>query len=182
MKILIADDDAIFRSSLARVLSADKHDVVAAHTGQEAWEYFVKDPVKLIISDWIMPELSGLELCRKIRRDRSKDYCYFILLTANTGRAEYEEAMDAGVDDFLVKPIDAHELFIRLRVAQRILNSTARIKRLETLLPICSYCKRIRGDNGDWTQLEAYMPKHAEAAFSHGICPQCMEEVDLEGE
>ena len=178
MRILIADDDAFVVSNLKQFLTNQHHQVTAASDGAEAWERFQADPVKLVISDWIMPNMNGLELCGKIRKSGVPDYCYFVLLTGNTGRDQYEEAMNAGVDDFLAKPIETSELFIRLRVAQRILNSTARIKRLESLLPICTYCKRIRESDGDWTKLEAYMGKHAEASFSHAVCPDCLEKID----
>ena len=66
-------------------------------------------------------------------------------------------------------------------MADRILTSTARIRRLESLLPICSYCKRIRDKNDDWTQLEIYLNRHAQADFSHGICPTCLSRLDEDG-
>lgn len=182
MKILVVEDEPVFRKTLQHLLSEQGHEVSSAPNGLVAWEMFQADPVRVVISDWMMPEMNGLELCRKVRGcEQATDYCYFMLLTANSGRKEYEEAMSGGVDDFLAKPVDAHELFIRLRVADRILTSTARIKRLESLLPICSYCKRIRDKNDSWTQLEVYLNRHVQADFSHGICPQCMSGLDQDG-
>lgn len=180
MRILIADDDPVVCSKLKQILVKKDHEVMAAADGAEAWDQYQSDPVKLVISDWIMPNLSGLELCEKIRTSDVPDYCYFILLTGNTSRRDYEEAMDGSVDDFLPKPIEATELLIRLRVAQRILESTARIKRLESLLPICSYCRRIRENDGAWLKLEAYMGKHADANFSHVVCPECLGSLDFD--
>ena len=180
MKIIVAEDDAMFARSLASALKEFKHTVTVCDNGEQAWETYQTDPVRLMISDWMMPKMDGLELCRKVRGERGPDYCYFILLTANTGRGEYAKAMDAGVDDFLDKPLDHQRLHLRLRVADRILTSTSRIRRLESLLPICSYCKRIREGDREWLQLEAYMSKHADAQFSHGICPECMRKVSEE--
>ncbi len=180
MKIIVAEDDPMFARSLASALKEFKHTVTTCADGVEAWDAYQADPVRLIISDWVMPNMYGLELCRHVRGMRAPEYCYFILLTANTGRDEYAEAMDSGVDDFLDKPLDHQRLHLRLRVADRILTSTSRIRRLESLLPICSYCKRIREGEANWLQLEAYMSKHADAQFSHGICPDCMRTVSEE--
>ncbi len=182
MNILLAEDDVVFRKTLEHLLTDQGHDVVSAPNGNLAWDMYQVDPRRIVISDWMMPEMSGLELCKKVRGFKDPaEYCYFLLLTANSGRNEYEEAMDHGVDDFLAKPIDASELFMRLRVADRILTSTARIRRLESLLPICSYCKRIRDKGNDWTQLEVYLNRHAKADFSHGICPDCLSHLDRDG-
>ena len=118
--------------------------------------------------------MEGLDLCRKVRA-RSGEYVYFIMLTARSGRAEYLEAMDAGVDDFLTKPLDAVDLQCRLRVAERILGLRKEVQQLEGLLPICSYCKRIRDDANRWSSLEGFIEKRSNAEFSHGICPDCYQ-------
>ena len=108
-------------------------------------------------------------------RNRPKtDYTYFILLTAiNTGRESLRRAMDAGVDDFLSKPLDREVISMRLRVADRILEYTRQIRILKELLPICMYCKRIRDDGDYWQQVESYLHAHTGSNFSHGICPDC---------
>ena len=178
MKTILVEDDTVFAKILAAVLRDFRHSVRTANNGNEAWEMYQVEPVPIVLSDWVMPEMDGLELCRNIRRYNANQYCYFVLITANSGRERYLEAMDAGVDDFLRKPIDRQDLFNRLRVADRILTSTARIKKLESLLPICTYCKRIREGVAQWVPLEDYMHKHAEAEFSHGICPTCMKNQD----
>jgi DNA-binding response OmpR family regulator len=81
--------------------------------------------------------------------------------------------MDAGIDDFITKPVDADELKDRLRVAERILGLRERMYALEGLLPICSYCKRIRNDQEQWSSLEGFIERRSHAEFSHGICPDC---------
>jgi DNA-binding response OmpR family regulator len=123
----------------------------------------------------MMPEMDGLELCRKIRAQKRASYTYIILLTALSGKANYLEGMEAGADDFVVKPFDADELKARLRVGQRILGLQLEVRQLRGLLPICSYCKKIRDGQNVWTQLEDYVSQHSEVMFSHSLCPECYE-------
>lgn len=175
MKILIAEDEPVARQFLASTLQKLGHEVVVASNGRDAWEAFQREAFAVVISDWMMPELDGVELCRRIRvADRTK-YSYIILVTALSGRSRYLEGMDAGADDFLIKPLALDELRVRLRVAERILGLQAEVKQLEGLLPICSYCKRIRDEHDAWTRLEAYITSRTDATFTHGICPECRD-------
>jgi len=174
MKILIAEDDPVTVQILRFTLMHYGHEVVSAADGAEAWEKFDAEPVRVIVSDWMMPGLDGLDLCRKVRARPKTDYTYFILLTSmNTGRENLRHAMDAGIDDFLTKPLDREAILMRLRVAERILEYTTQIRQLKELIPICMYCKRIRDDTNYWDQLETYIHMHTGSNFSHGICPEC---------
>jgi len=174
MKILIAEDDPVTVQILHFTLLHYGHEVVTATDGQEAWEKFDADPLRVVVSDWMMPGIDGLNLCRKIRERPRTEYTYFILLTAvNTGRENLRHAMDAGIDDFLTKPVDREAILMRLRVAERILEYTTQIRQLKELIPICMYCKRIRDDTNYWDQLETYIHVHTGSNFSHGICPEC---------
>jgi len=174
MRILIAEDDFVSVKVLQLTLEHAGHKVVVASNGEEAWNLFDADPVRVIVSDWMMPGMDGLELCRKVRERPKTDYTYFILLTAiNTGRENLRLAMDAGVDDFLSKPLDREVISMSLRVADRILDYTRQIKLLKDLLPICMYCKRIRDDGDYWQQVENYIHAHTGSNFSHGVCPDC---------
>jgi phosphoserine phosphatase RsbU/P len=175
MKVLIAEDDAVSRKVLEIALQEWGFNVSSAKDGKEAWELFDKDPVRVIVSDWMMPEVDGLALCEKVRRRPNTEYTYFILTTAREGKENYHKAMDLGVDDFLAKPIDLDELSIRLRVADRIIGFATQIRRLESLLPICVYCKKIRDEQSQWSQVESYISKRTETSFSHCICPSCYE-------
>ena len=176
MKLLIAEDDPVSVKILEFTLEHYGHEVVTATNGTEAWETFDRDPVRVVVSDWMMPGIDGLELCRKVRQRPKTDYTYFILLTAvGTGRENLRKAMDAGIDDFLTKPMDREAIMMRLRVAERILEFTTQIRQLKELIPICMYCKRVRDDTDYWDQVETYIHAHTGSNFSHGVCPECFD-------
>ena len=177
MKVLMAEDDPVAARILQRALESFGHEVIAACDGRQAWEAFDREPVRLIVSDWLMPSMDGLDLCQKVRGRPKTPYTYFILLTANHAKREnLAVAMDAGIDDFLQKPLDREEIWMRLRVAERILAFTRQIRQLGELLPICAYCKKIRDDGTYWKQFESYIQEHTGANFSHGVCPDCFEQ------
>ncbi|MFQ5824891.1 MAG: PP2C family protein-serine/threonine phosphatase [bacterium] len=121
MRILIADDDNDIRQLLARSLQKWGHEVLAVTHGVEAWEILQKEQISFVISDWMMPKMDGLELCRKIRAANFQRYIYIILLTAKDAKNELVEGMEAGADDFVVKPFNKGELDVRIRAGERIL-------------------------------------------------------------
>src|SRR5688572_19078336 len=110
MRILIVEDDYDSSEMLQVLLEQDGHEVVAARNGLEGWEKFNRGNFSVLISDWLMPEVDGIELCRRVRAADKPNYCYFILLTALKGKANLLEAMNAGADDFIPKPYDPDEL------------------------------------------------------------------------
>ena len=177
MKILIAEDDAIAAKVLRLTLQSFAHEVVIAQTGTEAWELFDKEPLRVVISDWMMPGIDGLELCDKVRNRPGTPYTYFILLTAaHTSTEDYSLAMNSGVDDFLTKPFNREVIRTRLHVAQRILRFTTEIRLLEELIPICAYCRKVSDDGESWERIETYINKRTGSNFSHGMCPECFEQ------
>src|SRR5438105_4859257 len=121
MKMLIAEDDRDSRELLAWMLQKLGYQVVATENGKEAWDAFRRGRFRLVISDVLMPEIDGLELCRRIRTHKQSKYTYIIMITALIGKKDYLEGMDAGADDFVTKPFDPDELKARLRVAERII-------------------------------------------------------------
>ncbi|MSU72374.1 MAG: response regulator [Opitutus sp.] len=180
MKILAVEDDAVARAVLRQALRRLGHEVVEAGDGEAAWEVLQTEPVRVVVSDWMMPRADGLDLCQRIRKRAGAEYIYFILLTSRDATAENQTAAaDAGVDDFLTKPLDLPELWTRLRVAERILRYTTQVRQLEEMLPICSYCKKIRDDQNYWQQLEGYISERTGSDFSHSICPNCHTRVIL---
>lgn len=176
-RVLIVEDEEVSRQILRASLKGRGYEVLEARDGQEAWNLFLLNPTGIVVCDWMMPRLDGLELCRKVRRRTDSGYVYFILLTGRRiDREDYLHAMEAGIDDFLRKPLDAQELAVRLRVASRIVGMTRRLRQLEGLLPMCMYCKNIRQENGVYEPVEDYLARHSNARFTHGICPECKKE------
>ncbi|MGH9373046.1 MAG: response regulator transcription factor [Vicinamibacterales bacterium] len=195
MHALIADDDPVTAAVLGAALRRLKLDVVTAHDGATAWDLLCGAPApSLAIVDWMMPNVDGIELCRRIRSTPTLTHMYVVLLTARDSRADIVAGLQAGADDYLVKPFDAEELRARVHAGVRILTlqrrlteqievlreTLASVKQLKGLLPICCYCKRIRTDEDYWQQLEGYISEHSDAQFSHGICPGCLDHASSE--
>jgi sigma-B regulation protein RsbU (phosphoserine phosphatase) len=190
MKILIAEDDEISKKMLQTILIREGHAVVAVEDGVKALEAIQKSTPDILITDWMMPQLDGLELCRRVRALHLPSYLYIILLTALTEKEKITEGLNAGADDYVTKPYDRTELLARVNSGERILQlerslrqknaelteTLAQVKQLKGLLPICMYCKKIRKDENYWQQIEQYLVENSEADFSHSICPECMEE------
>ena len=175
-RILIAEDDPISARMLEAALSKFGYEPVVARDGHEAWDEFDREPFRMIVSDWMMPGLDGLTLCRKVRDRGHTAYTYFILLTGReTTGANYELAGAAGVDDFLAKPLDREAIRIRLRVAERILKYTAEIRQLREMIPICVYCRKVRDEHESWDSVETYIQKQTGSRFTHAACPECYE-------
>jgi len=176
VKILIVDDDEVFANCIASLLAEMGYTEVAVATDCEIAIAEVKaQDVRMVISDWVMPKMSGLDLCRALRQDTDEPYRYFLLLTGKKGREHRQEAIEAGVDDFLTKPVDEDEILGRLHVAARILGYMARIQGLENLLPVCCYCKKVQSEDLAWRDVSYYLRKEHGTKLSHGICPECMK-------
>ena len=121
MKILVVDDSDVMRKLLEGLLKTWDYEVVPATNGAEAWQLFQQDPVPLVLADWMMPEMSGLELVRRIRKLNLPGYVYIVILTGRNEKEDLVEAMDAGADDFVAKPIHPGELRVRVRHGERII-------------------------------------------------------------
>jgi sigma-B regulation protein RsbU (phosphoserine phosphatase) len=121
LRILLVDDDRMTRSMAARMLRLQGHEVVEAGDGEQAWQAIEREQINFVVSDWIMPNLDGVELCRRIRAAQMPSYVYVILCTSKGERSDLIEGMDAGADDFLVKPISSEELRVKVRAGERIL-------------------------------------------------------------
>ena len=192
MRILIAEDDLVSRKMLEATLARWGYEVIVTSDGAEALRALKEpDAPRVAILDWMMPGLDGVDVCRQLRAASPAEPAYVILLTAKGNKTDIVNGLDAGADDYIIKPFDRDELRARLQAGLRIvaLQSTvaarvreledaiARIKTLQGLLPICSYCKRVRNDGDYWQQVESYISDHSDARFSHGICPDCYESV-----
>ena len=192
MKILIAEDDGVSRRLLEKSLLGWGYEVVVTENGADAWSVLQRDKApRLAILDWMMPEMDGAEVCRRVRQIETPTPAYIILLTAKTSKADIVEGLAAGANDYVTKPFDREELLARVRVgvtvielqqsvAERVAEleeALAQVHVLQGILPICSYCKHVRDDKNYWQSVERYITAHSEAKFSHGICPQCYESV-----
>ncbi|HLJ78680.1 MAG TPA: response regulator [Acidobacteriaceae bacterium] len=189
MKLLIAEDDRVF-CRLLRDLLEPEYDIVTANDGDHAWEVLQSEGrPRMAVLDWMMPGLEGPSICRKVRAHSATALTYLLLVTARESIKDVVAGLEAGADDYVTKPFDPQVFRARLRVGKRIVelqsalaervdelqDALARVRVLQGLLPICSYCKRIRDDRNYWQQLETYFTEHSDATFTHGVCPDCYE-------
>lgn len=179
MNVLVAEDDGLTRAVLAMQLRKLGHTILEAEDGAVAWSMVQQLHPQIVITDWMMPNMNGPELCRNIREEQRTAYTYLIILTALERKAGYLEGMEAGADDFVTKPAEVGELEVRMRVGERILRLQTEVRQLEGLLPICERCKKIHVEGDRWEQVEHYISQRSAAQFSHGICPKCYQSVVL---
>jgi sigma-B regulation protein RsbU (phosphoserine phosphatase) len=192
MRILIAEDDPVSRRILDLRLKAWGHEVVITKDGAEAWAALQRnDAPRLAILDWMMPGRDGVEVCRRLRERQSSTPTYIILLTAKSSKEDVVKGLDAGANDYIIKPFNLQELRARIQVGATVVElqqwlaervdeleeALGQVKRLQGIVPICSYCKHVRNDQNYWQQVESYVSAHSEARFSHSVCPACYEVV-----
>lgn len=121
LSILVVEDDLVCRDLLQHILQGWGHSVLVAKDGEEAVGIIKKENVKFVIADWLMPVMDGLTLCRKVRSLKGTGYVYFILVTSRDRREDIIEGLNAGADDYVIKPLDSDDLRVRIRAGQRIL-------------------------------------------------------------
>lgn len=190
MKILIAEDDLTSRRILEAILAKWNYEVIATGDGLEAWQALqTENAPPIAIIDWMMPGMDGVEFCRQIRQTHTLTPTYIILLTSKAQQEDVVAGLEAGANDYIRKPFEREELRARIQVGERVVElqtaladrvkmleeAIVKIKTLQGLLPICSYCKKIRNDQDYWQQIETYVAEHTQAEFTHGICPDCLE-------
>jgi DNA-binding response OmpR family regulator len=190
MKVLIAEDDATTNAILEAILKNWGYEVVITRDGAEAWAKLQEaDAPKLVILDRIMPKMDGLEVCRRIRKKDPLNLTYIIHLTTLAAKDDVVAGLGAGANDYITKPFNNQELRARVAVGAEMVNlqvdladkveeleeALAHIKQLQGVLPICSYCHKIRDDKEVWQKLEAYVEDHSDARFSHSYCPECLD-------
>ncbi|MDQ7821799.1 MAG: response regulator transcription factor [Candidatus Eremiobacteraeota bacterium] len=190
MKVLIAEDDFTSRRMLEAMLSRWDYEVISTVDGDEAWGHLsVDDPPRLAVLDWMMPGMDGVEICRRLRDHETPTPVYIVLLTTRGRKEDIVMGLDAGANDYITKPFDREELKARLKVGQRVVElqaalvhqvtelqaALAHVRTLQSILPICSYCKKIRDDKDYWHNVESYIADHTGSEFSHSICPGCYE-------
>jgi sigma-B regulation protein RsbU (phosphoserine phosphatase) len=192
MNVLVADDDQSSRKVLNAILSAENYTVTEVDNGVSALETLqtASEPYVALI-DWEMPGMEGTEVCRRARGISEGPPIHLILLTSRDSKTDVVQGLQTGANDYIVKPFDRTELLARVTIGAQMVGlqrsltqnieelkeALKRVKQLSGLLPICSYCKKIRDDSNYWQQVESYVMHHSEAQFSHSICPSCYESI-----
>lgn len=186
--IVVADDDAVGRELVSRVLEKAGHPTVTAPDGARAWELIQSVKPPLAVLDWDMPHLTGLDVLRRVKLTVDRTPPYVLLLTSRTEVRDRVRGLTVGADDYLTKPFEPAELVARVEVGLRVVQlqrslaarvteleeALAHVNRLERLLPICARCKRIQSDE-QWHDLENFLASSAGVRFSHGACPVCAQ-------
>ncbi len=122
MKILVIDDKATSRKTLEIYAKKLGHKVITAVDGQEGWNIWNSERPRIVVTDWVMPNMNGLELCSAIRKHEDEDYTYIIMVTAQDDIGEVIQGMKAGADDYITKPVNKEEFYFRLKAGERVLS------------------------------------------------------------
>jgi DNA-binding response OmpR family regulator len=201
--ILFVDDDALTRNVTTRVLEGAGFAVVLATTGLAGLELVRQHRPDLILLDVNLPDLSGVEVCRQIKADPALAHLFVVMASASQITSDQQSAgLEAGADGYIARPIANRELLARVEAFLRIKRvetalrqreaelqtalrekehlitelkaALSEVKTLSGLLPICAGCKKVRDDQGFWSQVETYVSQHTDATFTHGLCPGCI--------
>ena len=166
------------------------YEVSFANDGEQAWQQLaVRNPPAIALLDWEMPGLAGPEVVERIRAGEEQTPTYIILLTSRDSSADIVTGLKAGANDYVTKPANEDELIARVNVGARVVElqtalaervrsleeALANVKALQTLLPMCAYCKAIRNDQNYWQKVETYFHDHSGVSFSHSYCPTCYD-------
>ncbi len=199
IRVLVVEDDPFFQRVLQRRLQVEGYQVRTACDGREGMKSIVEFEPDLVISDWMMPEVDGLELCQSVKTGLREAAPYFILLTARGELSDRLLGLETGADDYLVKPCDQTELMARVRAGLRIVNLTQELRHTVAelraaraalgprsspgapaaagshlpTLSVCSFCHRARAEGDRWQDLDDYLAQQGIADVSHGLCPEC---------
>jgi two-component system cell cycle response regulator len=167
-KVLIADDSAIYRKLVEQTLSQDACAVLIAQTGREAIEIYEREHPALVITDWMMPDLTGIELCQRIRRDGRPSYTYVIILTSIVEKDKVVTGLSAGADDYLTKPFHPDELLARVRVGRRLIDLHRQIEAKSRLLEELALTDDLTG-LPNRRAIEAWAARQLSGAARHGF-------------
>ena len=195
-QLLVVDDEANIVDYLKQLLEDEGYPTLSACSGQEALNIIKHESINILITDIRMPKMDGIELINKVSRIEKNIQA--IVLTGHGDIDTAIEIMKTGALNYLRKPINFEELLVTIEkglaiieLREKLKNKTdkltqsnkklkkalSEIKQLGRLLPICASCKKIRDDKGYWNQIEAYIQANTNTVFSHGICPECCEEL-----
>jgi CheY-like chemotaxis protein len=190
MRVLIAEDDPVNHALLKSLVADWGHTVVAVNDGAQAWEHLRREGAPtLALIDWMLPKMTGPEIIKNVRALPLPIRPYLLLLTSRDDPHDVVAGLRCGASDYIVKPFNVDELQARFelgvqnvtlqkQVADRVRELEgvlAHVRRLQGLLPICVYCKKIRDDRNYWRGVENYLSENAEVHFTHSVCPDCLQ-------
>ena len=164
--VLVVDDTQAIVNLISRLLERHGFEVEAVDCGAKALEKVEDRRPDLILLDVLMPDMSGFDVCRKLKENRWTAPIPIIFLTGKADVVDIVQGFKLGGVDYVTKPFRAEELVARV-------TTHVQLYQLRAILPICSYCSKIRNDKGDWERIETYIHRETGASFSHGICPVC---------
>ena len=197
--VLVTDDSPDILLLSTTLLRRAGYEVLEASTGKECLDAVRIHHPDLVLLDVVLPDMTGVEVCRQIKNDKNLKDIFVILASGVQISSEHQaEGLDIGADGYIIRPISNKEFLARVQAGERIKRAEdalrekelqqqtliseleaalAVIKTLKGYIPICATCKRIRDDEGYWNQLETYISKHTDAIFTHGLCPTCLEQA-----
>jgi DNA-binding response OmpR family regulator len=201
-RILVTDDDPDLLLLYTQILGAGGYEVLEASSGAECLQAVRIHHPDIVLLDVMLPDMTGFEVCRRIKAGRqSKDALVLLISGVHVSSESQAEGLDCGAEGYVTRSISNKELLARIgslvrikraedalrekeeeqkSLISRLEQALAEIKTLEGFIPICASCKKIRDDKGYWNQLEAYLSKHTDAVFSHGLCPECLDKARAE--
>ena len=175
-KILVVDDNSLNLQLVASTLAENGYEPVVTASGVQALDFLQKETSELILLDVMMPKMDGFEVCRRIKSNDKLKALPVIFLTVKTEIEDLLRGFELGAVDYICKPFNVLELLARIKLHLELKWAREEIKTLRDILPICSFCKKIRDDKGYWTKVEEYIIRHTDMQFSHGICLECAKE------
>lgn len=172
-RVLVVDDEDINRMTVSKLLSRSGFDVESVDSGRAALASALKDPPRLVLLDIAMPGMDGFEVCRELKSNPLTAAIPVVFLTGKAAAVDIVRGFRAGGVDYVTKPFRAEELIARVE-------THVRLHQLQSLLSICSKCKKIRDEQGQWENIEDYIYERTGTDFTHGYCDQCLEQVRRE--
>jgi DNA-binding response OmpR family regulator len=174
--ILMVDDIPENLRLLGALLEQEGYATAFAINGTEALKFVATEKPDLILLDIMMPGDDGYRVCARLKERQDTRMIPIIFVTARSESPDIVRGFEAGGVDYVVKPFRTAELLARVKTHLELKRAREEIKTLRGLLPTCAWCRRIRNELGEWESIEKYVQEHSEADFSHGMCPDCLEE------
>ena len=189
MRVLAIDDDPSVLLSIRRQVQQAGFEVEVAVGGEEGLRRLESGAFDIVVCDWMMPDIDGIEICRQIRSDKARPFTYILMLTSRDTPDDILSGVEAGADDYMTKPVHESEVRARLTSAGRIVQlerdlaarvealtlAMEEVKTLQGLLPICMYCHSIQDTESAWARIEEYLGSRTDVEFTHSICPSCYD-------